>query len=329
MDWEAVLRAKNVPFVTHGKNVGRNNIAISCPFCGDDPSQHLNLSLDRSRPYFYCFRNASHRGRNPYPLLKKLFGEEEAKRIMKDEPFQPYTPPVPKNVVRMPFRISSIGEVDRGKDLERILRYLVEVRKMTREDTAAELMSLYRLMLGKLGAWKDRVIIPFITSGHEGSKALQVVGATGRAMRDHQTPRYFTIKGDGCPPFLGTHLVSLCVERVFLCEGPFDMLKLSYWMLLEGMVLGADASVLAYTGESLRTPHVAWLIDHLHPHTKVVVIPDRDSEADLRRRCRSMQTILSPFFPTYAIELPEGIKDPDGIPDSGTFQKILSEVLLR
>src|SRR3990167_1829573 len=73
LDWPSFLKDHNIPFATEGKSVTRGNIAIKCPWCGDDdPSQHLGIHLQHG--YWNCWRNQNHRGRKPHRLIMRLIG---------------------------------------------------------------------------------------------------------------------------------------------------------------------------------------------------------------------------------------------------------------
>ena len=70
VDWRRLLTQQNVEWIDRGANVKYGNINVKCPFCADDPSQHMGL--DSKTGYWACWRNANHRGRNPARLLSKL-----------------------------------------------------------------------------------------------------------------------------------------------------------------------------------------------------------------------------------------------------------------
>lgn len=79
ISWKSIFDAEGVPYVEKGPNVARNNINIACPWCGDDPSHHLGVSLDGQG--WGCWRDAEHRGKSPYRLLFKLIGDRALKYV--------------------------------------------------------------------------------------------------------------------------------------------------------------------------------------------------------------------------------------------------------
>ncbi len=72
MDWEAFFVDHGIEYVTRGPNVKRGNVNISCPYCGNDPSHHMGVSLDGKG--FGCWRSANHAGKKPHNLIKALLG---------------------------------------------------------------------------------------------------------------------------------------------------------------------------------------------------------------------------------------------------------------
>ena len=74
-----IFRDHNLSYVTSGKNVTKNSIGIPCPFCGDDPSQHLNIAISGEKEgQWHCWRSEDHRGRSLVPLLCRLLGKRKA-----------------------------------------------------------------------------------------------------------------------------------------------------------------------------------------------------------------------------------------------------------
>lgn len=301
--WEDVLKARNISYVSEGKNVARGNIAIACPFCGDDPSHHLNLSLNPSAPYYYCFRNPSHSGRNPKRVLERLFGQAEASDILESSPVPSGTGPLEKPAPRS-FFIDDIGE-STPDDSDIVVEYLQRFRGME-EKTARMVADFYDLRVGRKGPWRARIVLPIVDTED------RILGATGRLLGG-DGPRYYTKKGEGCPPFFGAQYVYPFTRSVLLCEGPFDALKLAYYGIREGFSLGAHFVPLAYMGESLTNDHLLFLIKHLYKTSVLFLIPDRDTTPDYIRRSRKMLSQLSVFFDTRVLELPEGVKDPDSL----------------
>ncbi|MEM3858419.1 MAG: hypothetical protein QW478_03315 [Candidatus Micrarchaeaceae archaeon] len=320
--WPQVLTSLGIPYKERGKNVGKNNVAIACPWCGDDPSQHLNLSKDPNKPWYYCFRNPDHSGRNPFRLLEKLAGPLRAQEILKEvSAFTLSAIPAPSVSSPPPFSLDDIGE-EKPEDEEIIAEYLSRIRHIPNEKIAKTLIALFSLRLGHLGPYRNRIVIPI--EDHKN----KIRGVTARAI-GKQEPRYYTKKGQECPPFLGCHLVFEGVRGIILVEGPFDCLKLYSLLLDQKFGILADVTVLAYLGERIRNHHLSWLLSHVPSTTALFVIPDYDNIDSWYRRGQSMASLLSPFYPkTYVLELPKGIKDPDGL-DANSAIDIFSNILER
>src|SRR5690554_4770393 len=79
MDWVAFLTQYNVDFITEGPNLAHGNVGVRCPFCGDDPSYHMGISLDGHG--WNCWRNGQHRGRSPIRLIQALTGVSREKAL--------------------------------------------------------------------------------------------------------------------------------------------------------------------------------------------------------------------------------------------------------
>jgi hypothetical protein len=58
MDFIQLLEDYNVPYITEGVNVGNGWIGVKCPFCGDDPSEHLGFHLESGATK--CWRCGKH-----------------------------------------------------------------------------------------------------------------------------------------------------------------------------------------------------------------------------------------------------------------------------
>ena len=67
------LDKHNVHWTDKGSNVKRGNINVACPFCKDDPSEHLGISLETG--YWCCWRDQkNHKGKRLHRLLIALTG---------------------------------------------------------------------------------------------------------------------------------------------------------------------------------------------------------------------------------------------------------------
>src|SRR5258708_697708 len=84
MDWKAFLDEHAIEYRDRGANVTKGNIVISCPWCGDDPSMHLSISLEGKG--YHCWRDTEHQGRSEAKLIVELLhcSWREASRYVGD-----------------------------------------------------------------------------------------------------------------------------------------------------------------------------------------------------------------------------------------------------
>lgn len=68
-----ILKQLNVPYFTEGKNVSEDSVNIKCPFCADDPSDHLGIFDGNG--VFSCWR-CRKKGPLVY-LIRKITGWSE------------------------------------------------------------------------------------------------------------------------------------------------------------------------------------------------------------------------------------------------------------
>src|SRR5579864_2033962 len=69
MDLRSTLTRNNVNWKDRGNNCSDGWINIRCPFCYDDPSEHLRISEQLTG--YYCLRNRLHKG-GIHHLFRKL-----------------------------------------------------------------------------------------------------------------------------------------------------------------------------------------------------------------------------------------------------------------
>lgn len=243
VDWPKILDSYGVPYVTSGPNVASGNINVRCPMCGaDDPSEHMGINL-RGKGWA-CWRNPQHRGKSPAHLIVALIGcsLDQAHQIVGTDTviapenfmqringlLRPHdqlerTPPIlPAEFKKFPiYNYASAPFYNylnrRGFSDARISRFTEE----------------YDIFYCRKGAYRNRVIF---TVYHE----QQLVGWTGRTIANH-IPRYKTLSPDiekatmeGYMPAAKRltdyllwfdDLVQCDDFALYICEGPFDALK--------------------------------------------------------------------------------------------------------
>lgn len=72
-EWVSFLDRHGIEYRTQGKSTAKDNVYIHCVFCGQaDEGHHMGISL--ANRGWGCWKDDSHRGRNPARLIKALTG---------------------------------------------------------------------------------------------------------------------------------------------------------------------------------------------------------------------------------------------------------------
>lgn len=244
LDWRGVLRERGVPFIEKGKNVGRGEIAIRCPWCGSaDPSMHMGINLDTG--WWSCWRNRmQHSGKSPVRLLVQLLGinVRDARELaglsddyVDPDGFADFARGVLKNGLG-----SRRAVQERPQDMQwpkedgwrplaprgltrRHWDYMTLERDFDPVDFDVVVRD-YELGACTSGRNAHRVLLPYIVHG-------RMVAYTGRAIRKDMELRYLDAKHDLCVieprRTLYNHDALLAPARwLVVVEGPVDALKL-------------------------------------------------------------------------------------------------------
>lgn len=236
MNWTGFLDDYSIEYVTRSRNTRRGEISIQCPFCGDDdPSMHCGISLEKDA--WGCLRDPSHRGLMPHRLVAALLGisnkqaDTIVKRYSRTDPTQfifnplnlddkPFTEVLPKATLVSP-ELQPPSEWSAIKAMGstcRFWRYL----QMRGFHAPAAVIEDYRLKCCLTGRWKDRLIFPLY---HD----ERLIGWTGRALVNPLgAPRYLA-SGDAIKKTLFNYDGLTGGKLLFLCEGPFDAMKLDHY----------------------------------------------------------------------------------------------------
>lgn len=321
-DWIAFCRGNNIPFVSEGPNVARNDVNIRCPWCGDsDPSEHMGLSRDPHRPWFGCWRDPRHRGTDPARLIARLLGcSDQAARAIVEAgdvtKIDRYAEVVSKmrSVKRVPERQQPKQKpLEMPREFKPITKsgvsgafydYLRDDRGFNR---VASLVEKYDLRYCMTGHFRYRVIIP-IFDAHGA-----LVGWTGRDITGRSAVRYRTLSDNPekaaqqgyspAPVNLKSTVLNAGLCRggkgLFVCEGPFDALKLDYY--------AEDANAVAVFGMP-ESQQLALLCRLARRYEYVAVALDRDAKARSVEFVEALRA-LAPV-PVQWRQLPDGIKDP-------------------
>lgn len=322
-DWKTFCERNSIPFVTRGPNTARGHISIKCPLCGDDPSEHMGLSLDQKMPVWGCWRDATHRGKNPVRLVKALLGcsEEFARALVTNETagvIDDYEQVVlkmkqgseaeqreaPRKPPRMPKEFKPISTDGFGPAF---LRYLRTKRGF---DEAEDVAHKYGLHYALSGYFANRIIIPIFLEKRLASWTARDV--TGKAML-----RYSTLSDDpgeakkqGCDPALvNVKTILMAQDRLFrggrtlvVTEGPLDYLKADFYnpspdkvavTCLFGKPTTNQVPVLARVAKRFR--QVAWGLD-------------TDAWTDIMRLIPEFEEMSG--RKNFWHQFPSGVKDP-------------------
>jgi len=223
-----VLDTHSIPYITSGKNVKRGCVNIKCPFCGEaDRSSHLGINL--STGMWACWRNIEHRGRLPHRLLMKLLGcsYEAAQALLVD------TSDLRTITDRLTMEEKDNDKSTEDKSVEyesgivplsnkpihgRFFQYLAQrgfdyqhIHPMT---------GLYDLHCALVGQFKNRIVFPIHVND-------RLMGYTGRCVDDGRL-RYLSSGPTIKRHLLWHDLLLSGGRRLWVCEGPFDALKIDY-----------------------------------------------------------------------------------------------------
>jgi hypothetical protein len=233
MDWITFLDNSHIDYVTSGPNVRRGQIALKCPWCGDDdPSEHLSISLTKDA--FGCWRNAKHAGRKPYSLVAALLGCSYSQaRVIVGQ----HSAPDPSNLDEALTALGATHAPVQGakappeglppdfKPIKptgltgRFWRYL----KNRGFDDVGALIKEYGLLCCQHGRWKDRVVLPLY---HK----KQLVGWTARAIQPTvSAPRYLSSSAAIKTIVFNEDTLMKGGKLLYITEGPFDAIKMDFY----------------------------------------------------------------------------------------------------
>lgn len=239
--WLSFLKARGVHYVEHGANVAPNHVNVRCPFCLDDPSQHMGLSLDPKHPYYACWRNTSHRGKNPVRVIAALLkiGYNEAEQIVRvsnqvfsDDLTEELRVLIeePKTIIARETNLQAIQfdkairPLDHGPFTDHFYGYL-EKRGFPDPERVARKYDLHYAISGK---WAWRLIFPIRVFD-------KLVSYVGRDISGRSSFRYKNL-----PNKLSALPMRDCLmfedslleggQALYVAEGPLDALKLAAYL---------------------------------------------------------------------------------------------------
>lgn len=240
MDWLQFFDDHQIDYVTRGPNVKKDNVNIACPFCGDDPSHHMGVSLlDKG---YGCWRSANHAGKKSNGLIRALLNcsFNQAKILA-----QQYSAADPESLDEAIAALMAGEQADKRPDRATELRFRGEFSPIKAKgstsrfysylerrgfgDGTADLCKLYNLRCANTGRFKDRVIIPIYQGG-------KLVSWTSRAIgKNVEAARYLALSEDQGGLVNVFHTIWNWDELkhggdlLIIVEGPFDALKVDFY----------------------------------------------------------------------------------------------------
>lgn len=325
--WLAFCKERGIDYVTSGAHSARGNIHIKCPWCGpDDRTQHMGLSLNVREPFYGCWRNQAHRGRNPARLVSVLLDctWEEAQQLVDRED----TSSVDGYEAAIARVLASRKQAIREEEVKELLfpttfyplykdspgrdRYLDYLYDRGFDDPEA-MADLYGLHYCRVGTFARRIIVPV---QHEG----RLVNWTGRDVTGKARLRYSSLsdkpdtaraQGANIPApmplnstVLNYDLAARGGKTLVICEGPFDALKVDWYapkgshaVAIFGMPKNAQLAVLLRLARKFKRVFVA--LDEAAP------------SSNWRLWQEQLAALLGPMVKW--LDLPKGSKDPGAL----------------
>jgi hypothetical protein len=267
MEVQHALEVLRVDYVTTGKNVSSGNINIKCPWCTDDPSEHLGIYEETG--VYGCWRDPRHSGHDAaYAIAKASGASVDAVRALL-VPAPPdnmtaattKTTPTPADalspVTFPPMGCSPI--LDPGN--ERFLDYLFH-RGLRPPQQVALRFSLYG---GRFGPMAHRLVIPVRDS------TGIIVAYTGRSLGSSSALRYLSQPRGP--------IIKRCLlfedqlikggDVLAVTEGPFDAMTVDWHGRWSG-IRGTCIFGMIGTARQIRT-----LARLASSYRKVVVMLDK------------------------------------------------------
>lgn len=265
-----ILTRNNIPFVTQGKNVGKNVIGINCPFCGNDTGYHLGILPNG---YYSCWKDASHRGKVEYLLTQLLnISYNEAKELLKgkillDDDWDLWyniktKKEEPLKEIQFPKEFREI----KNSGMEKMFYNYLSKRGF---EVTQEFLSKYKLKCSLIGDFSYRIILPIIEDG-------KLITWTGRSIDPNAVLRYKDLasnqsvkKAKHC--IYNYDNIKYGGRKLYILEGPFDVLKLDWYS-------PKDISATCIFTTSMTDEQVSMLIKASEKFKEVFITLDRGAD---------------------------------------------------
>jgi hypothetical protein len=321
MDWVLFLEDNQIEYVTRGPNTKRGEVSIQCPWCGDDdPSQHLGISPTSEN--WGCLRNREHSGHSSVYLIATLLGCSKAQAKLIAVQYSNSDPESLEEAIALLDPTSEAPSPAEGPEEppprrpifaeypgptfpagKRFWDYL----KGRGYNNVQKLVRNYNLTCCTVGRYKDRIIIPV----HRGDG---LVAWTGRAIIDpKKAPRYLSSKNIKATVFNEFSLRHCNGKILFICEGPFDAMKVDFY----GRDYGARATCTF--GTNVTVPQIMILNALRKNFESTRVLFDRDAQ--------SQAMLLVDWLPGASTAIHSSAPDPGAL--TANQVRVLAQNLTR
>ena len=260
-----LLKSYGIDYITEGPNVAAGNVYIRCPWCGDDPSYHLGIHLEKG--YYGCWRNPNHRGKDISHLFTKLLGLAVGQKVAEDIFKHPPPDALEAAMASLVGTTTGAPSHPLGYDAPNMKweRWALPIRngRPTRKfyqyiesrgfDRVKEFIDYYDLRAAIGGRFNSRILIPIY------GIRRRLNGWTARAVGPARL-RYISYpKGPITKESLLLHNMILAnkenAHTLVITEGPFDALKIDWY----GRELGVRATCLF--GSNPTTTQISRIIE--------------------------------------------------------------------
>lgn len=307
LDVMGYLKSVNIDIAYSGKNVGSNDIAINCPWCGDE-SNHLTIHKSKGLMNCWVCNFDEYKSNHPKgwsPNFKSLIREiekcswEEVNRIWEriggEINYNYYSDsPKKEKICKLPPEALSFdnpGPFKGARDYA--FNYLMK-RGFTKYH-----VKKYKLLFCPAGDYMHRIIIPIYYNG-------EIVNWISRKYHDSVKVRYLNCKIEECSIRLSEILYGeqdFDGDIIRIVEGVFDKMR-----------IGDSALSLNRSRLSKRQRDIIIKLSKKTKYTSIIL----DHDADIR--ALTIAEDLSPFIPYIKIiKLPKNC-DPANL----SFESIIN-----
>lgn len=300
-----ILRSIDVQFFTDGKNVSANTVNIKCPFCPDDPSDHLGIF--EGSGLFSCWR-CRKKGPLSY-LIHVLTGlpRDKCDEMVSDGEvsFERDAEETIRQIINGEIQITKTCGHNEFDGLPQHFEMITPETKFPlltayqkRRDIERSTLIKYGCGICRVGKYMNRMIIPVICQGEVVN--FQAADLTGMA----------DLKYRGAPGEINNYLYNYdaigCGGRMIIVEGILDM-----WRM--------EVDTVASFGTHLTDRQKRLILDK-NP-SELIFLWDEDAY-DKISQFNSDAGFFEPFIDNIRVVLlPEG-EDPDSIGKEAAFTLI-------